>query len=127
MTVIGVDPGSRSWSVVVLEHDSTIHEHKFTSKQIKNQPHQISELIETYTNIRAVTVPSGYGLPLKPLSSLTDRDLTLLTLKHRDENRILGLTEALTCLKASQIPGFILPGVIHLSTVPEYRKSQKSP
>jgi len=125
VTVVGVDPGSRSWSIVVLEQDSTFHEHRFSSKQIKNQPHQISELIATYNNVQAVTVPSGYGLPLKPLSSLTERDIILLTLKHRDEHRILGLTEALTSLKTSKIPGFVLPGVIHLSTVPEYRKTNR--
>ena len=122
MTVIGVDPGSRSWGIVVLENDSTFHEIRLPSEQVKNQPKRICELLETYRNVQTVVVPSGYGLPLKPLSSLTDRDFALLTLKNPSEGRVLGLTEVLDHLKSAGIPGFVLPGVIHLPTVPKYRK-----
>ena len=122
MTVIGVDPGSRSWSIIVLEEDYSFHEIRIPSEQVKERPERISEYIETYKNIQTVVVPSGYGLPLKQLSSLTEQDFTLLTLKHPSEGRILGVSEVLNNLKAAGFPGFVLPGVIHLSTVPKHRK-----
>ncbi|MFQ6125613.1 MAG: DUF1464 family protein [Candidatus Heimdallarchaeota archaeon] len=122
MTVIGVDPGSRSWSIVVLDDELSFHEIRIPSKHVKERPKTIYEYIETYKNVQTVVIPSGYGLPLKQLSTLTEQDLALLTLKHPGENRVLGLTEVLTNLKAAEIPGFVLPGVIHLSTVPKHRK-----
>lgn len=122
MTVIGVDPGSRSWSIIVLDEDLSFHEVRIPSEQVKERPERISEYIENYKNVQTVCVPSGYGLPLKKLSSLTEQDFTLLILKHLGEDRILGLSEVLTNLKAARIPGFVLPGVIHLPTVPKHRK-----
>lgn len=122
MTVIGVDPGSRSWSIIILEEDLSFHEIRIPSEQVKERPERISEYIETCKNVQTVVVPSGYGLPLKQLSSLTEQDFTLLTLKHPGEGRILGLSEVLNNLKDIGVPGFVLPGVIHLSTVPKHRK-----
>ncbi|MFX0197288.1 MAG: DUF1464 family protein [Candidatus Hodarchaeota archaeon] len=122
MTVIGVDPGSRSWSIIVLEEDYSFHEIRIPSEQVKERPERISEYIKTCKNIQTVVVPSGYGLPLKQLSSLTEQDFTLLTLKHPGEGRILGLSEVLNNLKDVGFPVFVLPGVIHLTTVPTHRK-----
>ena len=122
MTVVGIDPGSRSWSVVMLEPNSTYREVRFSSNQIKHQSSLISDLIKTYDDIQMMVVPSGYGFSLKSLNSLTDDDFKLLTLKHHDEPRVLGLTDVLIHLQSVGIHGFVIPGVIHLPTVPKYRK-----
>jgi predicted butyrate kinase (DUF1464 family) len=74
-----------------------------------------------------MVAPSGFGLPLKNVSELTEEDifLTLLKFRKKEKDELLGLGKILRLIKKENIPGVIVPGVKHLPTVPRYRKINK--
>jgi predicted butyrate kinase (DUF1464 family) len=121
--VLGIDPGTSSWDLVGLEHGHLFFERSIPTSEIKSNPPQLMELIESL-DLDVMVAPSGYGLPLKKVNELTSHDLKLLTLKRRNEN-VMGLSNVLDLIKKSQKEAYIIPGVKHLSTVPAYRKINK--
>jgi predicted butyrate kinase (DUF1464 family) len=70
-----------------------------------------------------VVAPSGYGLPVRPASGLTDEELRLAFLAGPAERGgIGGLRRFLRSLADSGLPVLCTPGVVHFDTVPAHRK-----
>ena len=80
-------------------------------------------LLQAHAPLDLIVGPSGYGLPLKPARELTDTDFKLAFLAASGESGgIGGLRSLVRALAASALPVVLTPGVIHLASVPEYRK-----
>jgi len=122
-----VDPGSWSWDFVGYSDEEGIFlDHTIPTKKIQKEPDVFIDILNTSGPFDLISAPSGFGLPLKKISDLTEEDLFLTILKKKKNNEtIVGLTNILRKLKELKINGYMLPGVKHLPTVPRYRKINK--
>jgi len=127
MISLGIDPGSKSWDFFGLENNKPILDTSLPTKDLINDPQKAIDIIDSVKSINLMVVPSGFGLPLKDVKDLTEKDIffTLLKFNRKEKNQVLGLGKVLRLIKAQQIPGIIVPGVKHLPTVPRYRKINK--
>ncbi|MFX0070880.1 MAG: DUF1464 family protein [Candidatus Hermodarchaeota archaeon] len=127
MKVLGVDPGSKSWDFFGLEDNKIILDTSLPTKELINEPQKAITIIKSVENIDLMVAPSGFGLPLKKVKDLTEKDIffTLLKFEQKDKDKLIGLGEILRRIKSNNISGVIVPGVKHLPTVPRYRKINK--
>ncbi|MFX1274085.1 MAG: DUF1464 family protein [Promethearchaeota archaeon] len=131
MRVIGVDPGSKSWDFYGLEFGKDgkkiILDTSLMSKELINNPNKALTIIKSIENVDMMVAPSGFGLPLKNVKDLSEKDIfyTLLKFNMEEKDPLLGLGKILKLIKSEAIPGKIVPGVKHLPTVPRYRKINK--
>ncbi|GAH20560.1 unnamed protein product, partial [marine sediment metagenome] len=125
--VIGIDPGSLSWDFFGLENDEIILDASIPTKELMKEPHKAISIIKSIGNVDLIVAPSGFGLPLKNIKDITEKDIffTLLKFDKKEKDKLIGLGEVLRLIKAEKIPGVIVPGVKHLPTVPRYRKINK--
>ena len=80
--------------------------------------------------IDAIVGPSGYGMPLQKARDASYADIALATfVTEADVERklkIVGLREAMKMMKtAEDLEVWFTPSVVHLTTVPKYRKANK--
>ncbi|WP_457559355.1 DUF1464 family protein [Candidatus Harpocratesius sp.] len=130
MRVLGVDPGSVSWDFYgcEIEGDSRVTFFDFTlsSSLIKANPELVVNLIKEQLPLDAIAAPSGFGLPFRDISNISQHEISLITLHSSKEQAIMGLSQVLYLLKEVSIdlsiPIYIIPGVKHFSTVPRHRK-----
>jgi predicted butyrate kinase (DUF1464 family) len=127
LSALGVDPGSKSWDFYALKGSEVILDTSIPSKEIIQEPQKVIDLIKSIEKIDIMVAPSGFGLPLKDVKDLTEKDIffTLLKFKREDQKKLLGLGEILRLIKAEPVKAVIVPGVKHLPTVPDYRKINK--
>ncbi len=125
--VIGIDPGSKSWDFFGLEDNKIILDTSIPTKELVQEPQKAITIIKSVEDIDLMVAPSGFGLPLKNVKDLTEKDIffTLLKFEQKEKNKLIGLGEILRLIKADNIPGIIVPGVKHLPTIPRYRKVNK--
>ena len=125
--VIGIDPGSKSWDFFGLENKEIILDTSIPSKELIEEPGKALTIIKSVENIDLIVAPSGFGLPLKKVTDITEEDifLTLLKFDKKEKDKTIGLGKILRLIKAENIPGIIIPGVKHLPTIPRYRKINK--
>ena len=125
--VIGIDPGSKSWDFFGLEDNKIILDTSIPTKELVHEPRKAITIIKSVENIDLMVAPSGFGLPLKDVKDLTEKDIfyTLLKFEQKEKDKLIGLGEILRLIKADNIPGIIVPGVKHLPTIPRYRKINK--
>ncbi|GAB6102433.1 DUF1464 family protein [Thermococcus atlanticus] len=125
MRVIGVDPGTRSFDVVGLEDGRIKLDLSFPSEVVAEEPSKIVEAIEGF-NADIIIGPSGYGIPLKHISELTEMDRFEMTLVREEEIPVLiGLQKMVDEMREKGMNVWFIPGIIHLPTVPEFRKYNK--
>ena len=76
-----------------------------------------------------VVAPSGYGVPLRRAWEASQGDIYEATFIHGlDEGRglrIVGLRRLMELLRGSRLPAWFTPGVVHLPTVPRWRKANR--
>lgn len=127
LITLGVDPGTLSWDFFGLEGNDIILDSSIPTKELIKEPQKVISLIKSIENIDLMVAPSGFGLPLKKVSDLTEKDLffTLLKFDKEEKDKLIGLGEVLRLIKIENIPGVIVPGVKHLPTIPRYRKINK--
>ena len=129
--VIGIDPGSKSWDFFGIEKDQKsekiILDTSIPSKEIVQTPQKAITVIKSLDNIDLIVAPSGFGVPLKKVENLTEKDIffTLLKFEQREKDKLIGLGEILRLIKSENFSGIIVPGVKHLPTIPRYRKINK--
>lgn len=124
---MGVDPGSLSWDFVGFDEKTGIFlDHTIPTKTIQKDLNIFFEILNSSGPFDLISAPSGFGLPLKKICDLSEKDLFLTILKKNDNSEnIVGLTNILKKLKELNVNGYILPGVKHLPTVPNHRKINK--
>jgi predicted butyrate kinase (DUF1464 family) len=121
--VIGIDPGTVSLDVCGLVDGRVDLDLTIPTAEALADPERFIQTLTASGRPDLVAGPSGYGLPLTPAASVSQADLRLAFLAGRDETGgIGGLRRFARQLGASGLPVVYTPGVIHLDTVPVYRK-----
>jgi predicted butyrate kinase (DUF1464 family) len=124
--VAGCDPGTSSLDILILDDGAVQDQCRFTPQQLQADPSLPVQWLRERGPFDLAAGPSGYGLPLVRAADCTARDLALVSLVRPDEagqnQGVLGFSAVVQALCASGLPVVFLPGVIHLSTVPSYRK-----
>jgi predicted butyrate kinase (DUF1464 family) len=124
--VAGVDPGTVSFDVCVLDDGDVILERSFRTVDVGADPELLVGALSDHGPFELVLGPAGYGLPLVPVAQVGERELALMLLLREDEPHghvgVGGMRSIVRSLMASGLPLVFGPGAIHLPTIPAYRK-----
>jgi len=124
--VAGVDPGTVSFDLCVLQDGEPVLEQVFETRSLSEDSEPLLQALARNGPFDLVYGPSGYGLPLVAAADVGERELALMVLVRPDESRadagVGGLRSLLRALARSGLPVVFGPGVIHLPTVPAHRK-----
>jgi predicted butyrate kinase (DUF1464 family) len=124
--VAGVDPGTVSFDLCVLQDGKPVVEEVFETRSLGEDSGPLLEALARGGPFDLIYGPSGYGLPLMAAADVGERELALMVLVRPDESRadagVGGMRSLLRALASSGLPVVFGPGVIHLATVPAYRK-----
>jgi len=122
MAVVGIDPGTSTWGFARMDEGTIAQENAIATSEIKEDP---GIALEATRGADLVVAPSGYGLPLKKVSDLNEKDFKEILLKKEGEDNIMGLEAVLQKFKENEIPAYVIPSVKHLPTVPSFKKRNK--
>jgi predicted butyrate kinase (DUF1464 family) len=124
--VAGVDPGTVSFDLCVLQDGEPIVEQVFETGSLSENSEPLLQALTNHGPYDLVYGPSGYGLPLVAAAEVGERELAEMVLVRPDERRadtgVGGVRSLLRALTRSGLPVVFGPGVIHLPTVPRHRK-----
>jgi predicted butyrate kinase (DUF1464 family) len=121
--VVGIDPGTVSIDVCGMVDGQLDLDRSWPTEEALAHPESLIEFLTQSGLPDLIAGPSGYGLPLVRAAEATEADLRLAFLAAPDQpGGIGGLRSLAKRLSASGLPVVYLPGVVHLSTVPEHRK-----
>ncbi|HEX2413227.1 MAG TPA: DUF1464 family protein [Solirubrobacteraceae bacterium] len=124
--VAGVDPGTVSFDVCVLDNGEVIFERSFSTEDVGADPAPLVETLTGHGPFDLVLGPAGYGLPLVAAEQVGERELELMVLVRADEPEgrvgVGGMRAIVRALIAAGVPLVFGPGAIHLPTVPPHRK-----
>jgi predicted butyrate kinase (DUF1464 family) len=127
--VIGIDPGTISVDICGIESHRVFLDRSLPTREALADPSIILGILDEAHRAAPVDLvagPSGYGLPLTAVRDVSERDLRLAFLaptnQAAESGGISGLTSLVRTLARSSIPVVLTPGVIHLRSVPAYRK-----
>src|SRR4051812_4684184 len=121
--VIGIDPGTVSIDLCGLDDGKLFLDRSLPTSQALADPALLVSLLEAAAPLDLVVGPSGYGLPLTAARDLTETNLRLANLAAPNESGgIEGLSALMRALSHSSMPVMLTPGVVHLPSVPAYRK-----
>lgn len=124
--VAGVDPGTVSFDLCVLQDGKPVLEEVFDTGALREHGAALLQTLARHGPYDLVYGPSGYGLPLVPAARVGERELAEMVLIRPDEAHVDtgvgGMRSLLRTLAHSGLPVVFGPGVIHLPTVPPHRK-----
>jgi predicted butyrate kinase (DUF1464 family) len=124
--VAGVDPGTVSFDLCVLQDGHPVVEQVFETGSLSADSAPLLEALARHGPYDLVYGPSGYGLPLVAAADVGERELAEMVLVRPDERRadagVGGMRSLLRALAGSGLPVVFGPGVIHLPSVPPHRK-----
>jgi predicted butyrate kinase (DUF1464 family) len=124
--VVGVDPGTESFDLCGLADGQVFLEASIAADAARQAPAVLVDGLEAALPLDLIAAPSGYGLPLVPVAAVDRTQLDLAALvrpedRHQPE-RVGGLRAMVELMRARGLPAILLPGVVHLDTVPAHRK-----
>ncbi|AEC51656.1 hypothetical protein PNA2_0740 [Pyrococcus sp. NA2] len=133
---IGIDSGTKSMDIFGFddENGEVIVDTAVDRNEVTKNPRIIIDILrkvqEEHGKIDVIVGPSGYGIPLKPAREATDEEIALATFITRADVerrlKIVGLRELMVLMReAKDLNIYFTPGVIHLPTVPEWRKANR--
>ncbi|RLE50244.1 MAG: DUF1464 domain-containing protein [Candidatus Methanomethylicota archaeon] len=133
---IGIDPGTMSMDLYGFDDESgeVLIDEAIPREEITAKPKivvdRLLEVQRRFGRIDAVVGPCGYGMPLKRACEASDADIALATFVTKEDVerrlRIVGLRGLMKILReAKELNVWFTPGVIHLTTVPAWRKANK--
>lgn len=122
VNAVGVDAGTKTYEIFAIRNGEFFAE-SFDSSLIREDPNLLLEAIESY-EADVYAGLSGYGLPIKKFSNLTNEDILLMTL-NLDTEKSIGLRSVIDAIRRKNLNFYTIPGVIHLPTVPDWRKFNK--
>lgn len=123
MISVGVDPGTASYDVVAIEGDKVVYASSLPSTEVRVNPLKLIEEIER-SEAEIGAGLSGYGLPVKNFSEIDEIDIFLMTLNF-EETSSIGLRKIIDLIRERNLNFYTIPGIIHLETVPVWRKMNK--
>ncbi|RJS85149.1 DUF1464 domain-containing protein [Candidatus Bathyarchaeota archaeon] len=137
MRALGIDPGTKSFDLVVIEGEEVIWEGSVETVKVAEKPELLIEKIDEAGSVDVIAGPSGYGVPVTWNNDITDPymfalEVLLLTrqsdLEMGVKRKELGIKvyEAITKVVAElwvrKLPTCYVPSCILLPTVPVHRK-----
>jgi predicted butyrate kinase (DUF1464 family) len=124
--VVGVDPGTESFDLCGLVDGRVFLEASIAADDARRAPAELVARLEAAGPLDLIAAPSGYGLPLVLVADLDLAQLDLAVLARPEDRgqpeRVGGLRTMVELLRDRGLPAVLLPGVVHLDTVPAYRK-----
>jgi predicted butyrate kinase (DUF1464 family) len=124
--VAGVDPGTVSFDLCVLQDGEPAVEQVFETGSLSEDSRPLLQALARHGPYDVIYGPSGYGLPLVRAADVGERELAEMVLVRVDEARadagVGGMRSLLRALVGSGLPVVFGPGVIHLPSVPRHRK-----
>src|SRR5262245_13387612 len=124
--VVGVDPGTESFDLCGLADGRVFLEASVTAADVRRAPEALVERLEAAQPLDLIAAPSGYGLPLVAVAALDRAQIDLAALVRPEDRqqpeRVAGLRRMVELLRDRRLPAVLLPGVIHLDSVPAHRK-----
>ncbi len=140
LRVLGVDPGTKTFDIAVVEGNEVRAEKSIPTEEIAKDPNVLINAIESF-EVDYVVGPSGYGVPLTMGNEVIDPrrfavEVLLLSteedIKRGVEAGEVGIWvyDALAktvehLIRKLGNKTLFLPGIIHLPTVPWYRRINK--
>lgn len=125
MRVIGIDPGTGSFDFFGMDGERIILDTSVPVPQVAQNPSVLIDTVRSVFPLDMIVGPSGYGLPVTPIKDITERDLTLMVPDDKSIPLYDGIRMVIRLMKTKGFPVYFTPGVIHLPTVPLYRKANK--
>ena len=126
MRVVGIDPGTYSFDLFGMENNKKIIIDKsIKSEDIFQNPHLLIDELESLMPLDMIVGPSGYGIPTKSIKDMTEDDIGRMIPLDTKVAVNEGIKNALIEMRQRELPVYFTPGVIHLTTVPSYRKWNK--
>lgn len=126
MRILGIDPGTVSFDLCLLEDRDIVFEDSIPSTLVAEKPGEFAKECLSL-NLDVMIAPSGMGLNNRRLTELTPREMFELTLvREGEEVPVLeGMKKFLAIIREAGLEVFFLPSVIQLPTVPRWRKINK--
>jgi len=140
MRSLGIDPGTRSFDLTVIEGKHVVWENSIDTPTVAERPEALTEAIEAVGEVDIIAGPSGYGVPVTFNQDIVDPyrfalEVLLLTreedLKGGVELGELGIrvyeaiTKVVVELWHRKLPVCYIPSCILLPTIPPHRKVNK--
>ena len=125
MRIIGIDPGTGSFDFFGMDGEKIILDTSVPVPEVAQNPRVLVDTVRSVFPLDMIVGPSGYGLPLTQIRDITDRELTLMVPDDKSIPLYDGIRMVIRLMKEEGFPVYFTPGVIHLPTVPAYRKANK--
>jgi len=133
---IGIDPGTKSIDIFGFDDETgkILIDKAIPRDEFTKNPRIIINILRDLTisagKLDVIVGPSGYGITPKLATETGDSEILMATfVSESDAKRrlkIIGLRELMFFMKkASDLNIWFTPGVIHLPTVPRFRKAGK--
>jgi predicted butyrate kinase (DUF1464 family) len=125
MRVIGIDPGTGSFDFFGMDGERVILDTTVPVPAVAENPRVLLDTVSRVLPVDMIVGPSGYGLPVTPIRDMGNRELNLMVPDDKSIPLYDGIRMVLRLMKSQGWPVCFTPGVIHLPTVPAYRKANK--
>jgi predicted butyrate kinase (DUF1464 family) len=140
MRALGIDPGTRSFDIAVIEGSRVVWEKSIDTVTVAERPESLVEAVEAAGAVDIISGPSGYGVPVTFNRDIVDPyrfalEVLLLTreedLRRGIELGELGIqvyraiTKVVVEFHRRDLPVCYIPSCVLLPTVPPHRKVNK--
>jgi len=125
LRIVGIDPGTGSFDFFGMDGDRVIIDTSVAVPDVARNPKILLDTLRSLFPLDMIVGPSGYGLPIMPIKDITERELNLMVPDDKSIPLYDGIRMVLRSMKTEGFPVWFTPGVIHLPTVPVYRKANK--
>lgn len=125
MRILGIDPGTGSFDFFAMEESRILMDSTLPVVEVMHDPQVLLATIERVFPLDLIVGPSGYGLPLLKIEDMTESELDLMVPDDREIPLYQTMRKAMLLMRERGYPVCFTPGVIHLKTVPSYRKANK--
>jgi len=125
MRAIGIDPGTGSFDFFGMDGAKVIIDATIPVSEVAENPLVLINRIKEILPLDIIVGPSGYGLPVTPIYMMGEKELNLMVPDDKSIPLYDGIRMILRLMKKDGFPVYFTPGVIHLPTVPSYRKFNK--
>jgi predicted butyrate kinase (DUF1464 family) len=122
MKVAGIDPGTKGFSLFGLDGDKVFADKMFATEELVHNTRRLIEMLEGELPLDAIVGPSGYGIPITHIKDSKESDLEFMLPKESEVSVNDAIKSFYHFAKEKELPVYFTPGVIHLQTVPRYRK-----
>lgn len=122
MRVVGIDPGTKGFSLLGLDEDKIFLDEMLETVEVIEDMSKLITLIEHSLPVDAIIGPSGYGLPVSHIKDTKESDLDLMLPSKSNVPVNEAIKSFYYYARDQGLPLYFTPGVIHLPTVPRYRK-----